>query len=308
MAFNLYFAGESTKLSNELLLKLNCNRLYSQKNDRKSIQRWVDGRKECGSTGYLFIDSGAFSAHTKGVELNVDDYIDYLNTNDDEFHIFAQVDKIPGVFRQPKTKEQILEAPALSWENYLYMAPRVKSRDKLLPIFHQGENYSWLENMLEYKHSDGTHIKYIGISPANDLSVKDKERYIDKCFEIIKHSSNPNVCTHAFGMTSLKLLERYPFTSADSTSWLMTASMGGIMTPYGIILVSDRGLKEPKHIKNMPKDAQQTILNYLDSLGLTIEYVMTDYDGRAECNIKYLKNWSDNYIYKPIKTFKKSLF
>ena len=232
MAFNLYFAGSQCKEADELMVKLNCNRLFSQENDRKNISNWQNYKhsRRTQYKGNIFIDSGAFSVHTKGIELDVDEYINYINSIDDDIHIFAQVDKIPGEFGKEKTKEQILEAPKLSWDNYLYMKEKVVSRDKLLPIFHQGEDFKWLHNMLEYTHEDGSHIDYIGISPANDKSSKEKEIFIHKCFNIIKKSSNPSVKTHAFGMTSKWILERYPFTSADSTSWLMTGANGNIMT------------------------------------------------------------------------------
>lgn len=39
------------------------------------------------------------------------------------------------------------------------MKDRIKSRDKLIPIFRQGEDFKWLKNMLEYTHEDGTHIR-----------------------------------------------------------------------------------------------------------------------------------------------------
>lgn len=38
MAFNLYFAGSQCKEADELMVKLNCNRLFSQENDRKIYQ------------------------------------------------------------------------------------------------------------------------------------------------------------------------------------------------------------------------------------------------------------------------------
>ena len=292
------------------MIKLNCNRLFSQENDRKNISKW-QGYKNSRRTQYkgnIFIDSGAFSVHTKGIELNVDEYIDYINSIDDDIHIFAQVDKIPGEFGKEKTKEQILEAPKLSWDNYLYMKEKVVSRDKLLPIFHQGEDFKWLHNMLEYTHEDGSHIDYIGISPANDKSAKEKEIFIHKCFNIIKKSSNPLVKTHAFGMTSKWILERYPFTSADSTSWLMTGANGNIMTPYGIILVSDKKLSDSSHIMNMPDEAQKNIHNFVEKLGYTLESAMCDYRVRMCINISYLKKWADDYEYRPLTVSKKSLF
>ena len=310
MAFNLYFAGSQCKEADELMVKLNCNRLFSQENDRKNISNWQNYKhsRRTQYKGNIFIDSGAFSVHTKGIELDVDEYINYINSIDDDIHIFAQVDKIPGEFGKEKTKEQILEAPKLSWDNYLYMKEKVVSRDKLLPIFHQGEDFKWLHNMLEYTHEDGSHIAYIGISPANDKSSKEKEIFIHKCFNIIKKSSNPSVKTHAFGMTSKWILERYPFTSADSTSWLMTGANGNIMTPYGIILVSDKKLSDPSHIMNMPDEAKKNIQNFLEQLGYTLESAMCDYRVRMCINISYLKKWADDYEYRPLTVSKKSLF
>lgn len=310
MAFDLYFAGSQCREADELMVKLNCNRLFSQENDRKNISNWQKYKhsRRTQYKGNIFIDSGAFSVHTKGIELNVDEYIDYINSIDEDIHIFAQVDKIPGEFGKEKTKEQIIEAPKLSWDNYLYMKEKVISRDKLLPIFHQGEDFKWLENMLEYKHEDGQHIAYIGISPANDKSAKEKEIFIHKCFNIIKKSSNPLVKTHAFGMTSKWILERYPFTSADSTSWLMTGANGNIMTPKGIILVSDKKLSDPGHIMNMPEEARENIQYFLEKLGYTLESAMCDYKVRMCINIAYLKQWADNYEYRPLTISKKSLF
>lgn len=306
--FQLYFAGSQNKMAEAYLRKSGANRLASQLLDRNVIAGWIEGRSRGECQGYLFIDSGAFSAHTRGAELDVDAYIDYLNSIDDELHIFAQVDKIPGVFRQPKTKEQRAEAPEISWKNYLYMRERLKSPKKLLPIFHQGEEYRWLENMLEWTDENGEHIPYIGISPANDQPVKEKEKFISRCFQIIKQSSNPNVCTHAFGMTSLRVLERYPFTSADSTSWIMNGANGSIMTKYGSVTISSGRLNAPDHILKMPKEAQKEIQRYVESHGYTMQSLSDDYRQRVIFNIQYLLEWAQNYEYRPASARRRPLF
>lgn len=306
--FQLYFAGSQNKMAEAYLRKSGANRLASQLLDRNVIAGWIEGRSRGECQGYLFIDSGAFSAHTRGAELDVDAYIDYLNSIDDELHIFAQVDKIPGVFRQPKTKEQRAEAPEISWKNYLYMREKLKSPKKLLPIFHQGEEYRWLENMLEWTDENGEHIPYIGISPANDQPVKEKEKFISRCFQIIKQSSNPNVCTHAFGMTSLRVLERYPFTSADSTSWIMNGANGSIMTKYGSVTISSGRLNAPDHILKMPKEAQKEIQRYVESHGYTMQSLSDDYRQRVIFNIQYLLEWAQNYEYRPASARRRPLF
>lgn len=297
MAFDLYFAGAGDKPVIDFKFKNHANQLLSQLNERSSISDWIANMKETGVKSKLFIDSGAWSAHSKGKEVNIDDYIKYLNEFDDYFYIYAELDKIPGEFRKPKTLEQKLEAPKISWDNYLYMKDKVKSRDKLLPVFHQGEDYKWLINMLEYVHEDtGKHIPYIGISPANDSSIPGKIVFIDKCFEIIKNSSNPNVKTHAFGMTSLEILEKYPFTSADSTSYLMSAINGTIMTDYGYLNVSDRRLsKDNMQFLKDKELLEKTVSKY----GFTLEELSTSIANRTIYNMKYLLDWSENYKYKP---------
>lgn len=177
------------------------------------------------------------------------------------------------------------------------MAPRLKNKDKLLPIFHQGEDFKWLDNMLEYTDENGKHIPYIGISPANDQPVKYKREWLRHCFDMIAKSSNPNVKTHAFGMTSLDVLEDFPFTSADSTSWLMSAVTGSIFSPNGPILVSSVSNNNSKHFDHMLPAAQESIREYVKSYGFTIEELAEDYKKRQMLNIMYMNNWASNYKY-----------
>lgn len=256
----------------------------------------------------LFIDSGAFTSWTKGISVDVDSYIDYINNLDDKITICAQVDCIPGTFGRVRTQKEIEESPIKSWENYLYMKDKLKSRDKLIPIFHQEESFEHLKKMLEYRHSDGTPIAYIGISPSNDRSQSDKEDFIARSFYIIKHSSNPNVKTHAFGMTNLSILERYPYTSADSTSWKMSAAFGNIMTRFGNIVISSEQLKDKKHIEYMPSTVKEYVKSECLKYGIDYDMLYTDFGTRAKFNINYLKDWADNYEYKPVTVHKKSLF
>ena len=301
MSFDLYFAGTQNEDCESFMLKNNLCRLQSQVNDRKNISRWCQEEVH----GKLFIDSGAYTVYTRNIELDVDGYIEYINSIDEHLTIFAQVDKIPGVHGQPKTKEQILEAPELSWKNYLYMREKVKSPDKLLPIFHRREDFKYLEQMLETTF-DGKHIPYIGLACTTDSSVPEKKEWFEKCFDIIKKSSNPNVKTHAFGMTSLKLLEQYPFTSADSTSWIMVGANGNIMTPFGLVNVSD----SKEHLKNNIANnvGVDNLEKYLQSIGIELELVRTDYKYRMLANLIYLKNWTDNYVYKGSAVKKRKLF
>lgn len=307
--FQLYFAGSLNKVFEEDLKNKGANRLASQLLDRNVIEGWIAGRGEGRCKGRLLIDSGAFSAHTRDAEVDVDAYIDFLNRIDPYVHVCAQVDKIPGKFRKPKTRQELEEAPELSWQNYLYMRPKLKSPEKLLPIFHQGEDYKWLHNILEWRDPEtGDKVEYMGISPANDQPVKEKIKFIEKCFNIIKKCSNPDIKTHAFGMTSLYVLEMYPFTSADSTSWLLNGANGSIMTKYGAVLLSEKSLNNPQHIRKMPKAAQQEIQQYVESKGYDIERLSKEYTDRIRFNIDYLLGWARNYKYNPSSVKRRTLF
>lgn len=290
--FDLYFAGARNKVADKYLLEHDANRLQSQLLDKKNILQWCDLKSEKSK---LFIDSGAYTAYTQGITVEVDKYIDFLNSLSFKCTVFAQLDTIPGQFGKPKTLEEKKMAPQLSWENYLYMRERLIEPKKLMPIFHQGEDYCWLHNMLEWVDDDGEHIPYIGISPAVD--VPGLERFLQTSFDIIKRSSNPNVKTHAFGMTQLKMLETYPYTSADSTSWKMCAAMGSIYTPWGTVYVSERGTKND-YILNQPKLAQEKIIKYIESCGFTFEDVAKFDYVRYIINIKYLMNWAENYKFR----------
>lgn len=306
MAFDIYLAGGYSP-AEDYIFGIGANRLFSQVNDRNGIRKWCDKLEAAKTANKIFIDSGAYTVYTKQKELDVDEYISYINGIDEDIAIAAQVDKIPGVWGQPKTVEQILEAPAQSWENYLYMRERVKSPDKLIPIFHRREDFKWLDLMLETTF-DGKHIPYIGIAATTDSTVKEKRDWFEKVFKHIRHSSNPNVKTHAFGMTSLTLLELYPFTSADSTSWLMTAINGGIQSPFGVIYVSEKNKHEAGHILGLSSEIRKAVEDYVTQRGFTLEELSTEYAARERINALYFVEWSQTYEYKGTGFYRRSLF
>ena len=306
MSFDLYFAGTHSYTADKLLMERGACRLYSQLNDRTKGQMWLDYAKQ-NKDAKVFVDSGAFSAWSKGKTIDVDDYIKYINENTNELELFASVDNIPGELTRTPTHEEVKKSPILSWENYLYMRERVKEKDKLLPVFHIGEDLKHLQNMLETK-LDGKHIPYIALGGTVGLTANVKDNWYNICFKVIRQSNNPNVKTHAFGMTSLNILEKYPFTSADSTSWIMTGANGNIYTPYGTICMSKVSQDKPNHITKLPKSVQYSIRKFIEPYGVTVEECMEDYKARLLVNINYLQDWAENYEYKGTNKYQKRLF
>ena len=286
--------------------------LYSQINNRGVL----DNRWNAPTNGKLLVDSGAHSAHTKGIKLDLEEYISYANEHMDKITLYVQVDKIPGQYLMPKTSKDFLEAPELSWENYLYMREKSKDPDKLVPVFHMGEDLKWLKNMCNYTFSDGSHIPYIGLSPRGDVSLKAKYDFSASCFATIQESKNPNVKTHAFGATSLEMLERLPYTSADSTTWVLVSAYGQVWMPnciygdvngVGIKLgVSKENISHPTSTQTyweQSPDIKKRLDDYFESIGTNIEELSVSHSARALASAKYVQNWAKNYKYKGLERF-----
>ncbi len=294
----LYFAGAHHKFYHDYLKERGARFLLSYVNDLKALERYMREGE-----GLFFVDSGAFTAHRKGIEIDVDKYIAWLNDHDTYIHIAAQIDTIPGRFGEVKTPGQLYEAPRLSWDNYCYMRDRVKHPEKILPIFHQGEDFTWLLQMLAEK------VPYIGISPANDVVEAEKEAWLDECWRLILDSDHAQVKTHAFGMTNLRLMEQYPFESADSTTWLINSVYGNISTRFGILSISTRKQEvNPKHIWNQPEAIQQVIKADIESMGYTLEELELAAKKRAMYNADFFLAWARGYHYRPKLMRQRTLF
>lgn len=316
--FDLYLASADDSKIMDFFYGENYPLLYSQINNRGYILKHFDAQNEGKTRGKLFIDSGAHSAHTKGIQLDLEEYIGFVNDNVDKLSLYVQVDKIPGMYLKPKTAKDFLEAPALSWENYLYMHERAKDWTKLIPVFHQGEDLKWLQNMCDYRFEDGSCIPYIGLSPRGDVSLKSKYDFCAECFSVIHRSTNPNVKTHAFGATSLSMLETLPFTSADSTTWVLVSAFGQVWIPTGITghSIDDTvGVKLGVSVENIKhQTATQTyweqspeikkkLDDYFESIGTNIEKLSVSHSERSLASAKFCQNWAKNYKYRGLSTF-----
>ena len=301
----------------EVKMQIGAPQLLAWKNERKELDKWVEYlRQNPDCPCKLVVDSSAYSAWTRGLEIDIDEYIAYINSISDVVYWFAELDKIPGTFGGEHTPEELAEAPEYSWKNYLYMIERVNCPKKILPIFHQGEDFKYLEQMLEFKFPDGSHIEYIGISPDNGLNVNHKMKWYEKVWKIIADSSNPDVLTHNFGMTTISLMEQYPSMSSDSTSWLRSASFGNINIIVNgkikMIYVSNRNVNDDKHISNQNPAIREAVEKVCQRIGhgITLQSLIDDEKGglRMIFNLYVLDEWRKNFKYEGNKLFKTELW
>lgn len=277
MTFDLYFVdGYDEKFNIDKIL-------LSQYTNRGAINRLC--KSERIDKLKLFIDSGAYTAFTKQISLDIDDYIEYINVNGHNFNIVASVDVIPT------DKSDAIKCAEASFDNFIYMRHRITCPHKLLPTYHQGEPIENLKRIITYEDTFGK-LDYIAIGAlANTLSFDIRKEFISRCFDVIQEF-NPNIKVHAFGMTDLRLLELFPFKSADSSAWLLAAGMGEIMTKFGRCAVS---LSRPDRIR--ADSLQGNVLSdYVAQFGFTYRELSESRLARVKFNVRYLQWWEKNRV------------
>ena len=305
--FILFFAGKGSKRTMEEKIDTGCNLLFSQINERSHIKRIVKYlREHPEAENKLFVDSGAYSAFTQGKEIDIDEYIDFINDIGDVVFVFAELD-----FIGTGSAETEHMASEKSWENYLYMIDRVKPeyRDKIMPVFHANESFDCLRRMLEYQFDDGEHIKYVGLGALTEASGADRLEWLKICFQIIQNSSNPNVMTHAFGCTDLTVLENVPLTSADSTSAVILAAYGRILHDRKSYIVSSVSAHKKDYYKNyLSKKAQEQLAEEVKKFGFELSELEETSGARELYNVRYMRDWELHYKYKGDNKVKVQLF
>ena len=206
----------------------------------------------------LFLDSGAFSAWTQGIEINIQDYINFIKEHKDYINVYANLD--------------VIGDPEATWKNQLIME---EAGLDPLPVFHKNEPVKYLLKYLE---------NYDYIALGGMVGAPDLLPWLDTMFSnyLTNPDGMPKVKVHGFGLTSLRLLLRYPWWSVDSTSWVVTGRLGSIYIPRyrsgrwiydensWKVAVSSRSpnLKEAgKHIDTFSPRQKQIFLDYIHDKG-----------------------------------------
>lgn len=303
-ALDLYLAGAETEPRDTIDQLMPTNVLFSYANLQIKDPKALDIYHMFGAK--LFIDSGAFSMWTKGVSVDVDKYIQWLNERADYLDLFGQVDAIPGTKEGGATQQQVREAAEKTWDNYLYMRARLKKPEGLLYTFHVGEPIEFLVQALEWTDENGNHIPYIALGGMVGKPHGVRDSFLSQCYEVIGKSSNPNVKVHAFGMTDRDLAEKYPITSADSTSWIMVGATGGILTDVGTVNVSSKQSNLMNHYSHLPSEAVDKFNETIKEFGFTLDELAEDRNKRLIHNARYMKKRFSELKYRPSK--KKRLF
>ena len=243
----------------------------------------------------LLVDSGAFSAWRKQDPIHIEEYADYLLENKKYIKDVVNLDVIPGRFAEIPTLLEVEEAATKGWSNLKYLEGRGISA---IPVFHQGEDFKWLFRMIDKGYD------YIGISPDNGKYLGKKREWLDKVFrEITNEEGLPIVKTHGFAVTSIDLLNRYPWATADSMSWVIMAAFGGVLvpkhnngefdygvSPYMVHISSKSSMKEVgKHFANFGETTRKHIIKFFESENFSLEQVSDDFYFRSVINLRVFR-------------------
>ena len=276
----IYWAGSFTVVD-EFLIANHGNRLvtFAYPNDIKKYITTIIKSKPLIKQN-IIIDSGAFSVWNKGDYINLQDYIDFLIQFKKKYsHYFnamrfVTLDVIPGEKNKVPTNKQREDAAKKGLDN-LYAMLRTFKHDELIHVYHMYENYKYIDKILE-------NIDYIGISPANDATSRTKKNWLTEVFDYL-----PIVKTHGFAVTALGLIKEFPWYSVDSTSFILSAAMGSIMTKWGNFNIS---IESGKSVLNADPAVKQGIKKYIKEMGMNDNDLYVDYKSRYRFNALYMIN------------------
>jgi len=211
----------------------------------------------------LFLDSGAYSAWSQKTKISIRKYIKFIKENIDVIDIYSNLD--------------VIGSAEGTWKNQLHME---KAGLNPLPTFHYGEDYKWLAKLRDLQYD------YICLGGMVPINTKDLIPWLDTVFSkyICDKDGMPWVKVHGFGLTSLPLMERYPWYSVDSTSWVIVGRMGGIHIPakrggkwdytkaFKVVVSSLSPLKSDagKHITTLTKLERAIMLEYIHEKGYVL--------------------------------------
>lgn len=230
----------------------------------------------------LFLDSGAHSLYTKKVIKEghaggykffesdefwkyIDEYALFVKENLDVLSVYVNVD--------------VIFNPELTWKVQKYMEEQHGLSP--LPVVHYGTDLKWLKKYMD-------NYDYIGLGGLGQEVTKQMYfTWADEVYNLLCDFPDrlPRWKTHGFAMTALSLMQRYPWYSVDSTTWVLVGRMGSVHVPkfregkYDYLVdawkvtVSDRSPSKGeagKHFKTFSPAEQEIITEYLDHKGYKI--------------------------------------
>lgn len=243
----------------------------------------------------VFLDSGAFSAFSLGVEVSIEAYAEFVKEWGDIIEMASVLDAIgdpEGTFRNQQRLEQL--------------------GVETLPCFHFGEPIALCEYYL-------THYPYITIGGMVPIPNNKLEIWLDEIWDTVLTDKDgyARAKVHGFGLTARKLMAKYPWYSVDSSSWVQIAANGSIIIPElpQPIAVSNRhpSIKDfMGHYATLPEPSRAYIDQLLAHYGASAEEMGRDHKPRWAFNAfafsRLGEALGDDHWRKPFRSKQPGLF
>ena len=186
------------------------NELWSFAYWKKPVPpRWLEPTDSC------FLDSGAFTASTKGKVIDIGEYAEYVKEIIPKLAprkvIVANLDDISD--------------PQKSLENWHELRRRGV---ETMPVYHAGEP----ERYLDAYAAETDYVGYGGVAKdGSSRALHDA---------LTKFQRHPGLKWHGFGITRKSFLLSLPWYSVDSASLMRKAAYHLILTPFSTLCISNK--------------------------------------------------------------------
>jgi hypothetical protein len=264
---NLYIAGIFTanfykgstaydKLNNHEQMALDSVDNYLESYHYIHKDAFRDRIRESGRK--VFLDSGAFSAFSLGVDVNLPAYCQWIHHNSDLIR-YENNDMMASVLDG-------IGDPLKTYQNQLAME---QLGVRPLPCFHYGED----ERYLEYYMANYEYITIGGMVP---ISTPQLFHWLDRIWGkyLCDGAGRPKIKVHGFGLTSTPLMERYPWYSVDSSSWVQIGAHGNIFMDGKTLAFSSQSPNAKvagQHYDNLAPLMSQAVEKRIQDQGFEID-------------------------------------
>ena len=166
---------------------------------------WRESMRTVLSGKDWVLDSGAFTAHNQGTPIRLMDYVRFAK----------------GVIESEARPSMVFALDVIGDAALSYANARAMWREgiKAIPTWHAGGELDALRRIA----GEFPRIAIGGLAGrgaggrGSRYSSEQKKRHIERAFSAVWPK-----WIHGFGVTTASLLDRFPFASVDSTSWILS--------------------------------------------------------------------------------------
>jgi len=252
----IVFAGAESKLYSGMLKEIGAENILQS----AFYLRYKNQPNEDNFPFYL-LDSGGFTARKQKKDIDVRQYIDFLNKY-----------KVKYAFE--------LDVPCMKTTLQNRTLLKTHTDATIIPVYHLSsylrEDYrGLLDDML----ADFDYVSLGGMAEGGRTDHKKKEKF----FRYVFNKTRDKIKVHGLGVTASDTLKKYPFYSVDSTTWINSVKYGiyveyknGIVYQmYGPKTLSSKKNRRIDDMKILNRDQNDIIKNNVQSF-MKLEKFITD--------------------------------